>query len=201
MKTKNGFTPIVLSGPSGAGKTDLIDYLQEKDSIFLEAPGFTTRPRRPGETGNTDFITLEEFQNYIKQDALIQYAEYNGNYYGTLKSALGLLQEKQVLFNMGFAGSKAMKLLRPDSALIYILPPTYEELMRRMGNRGAERIEIGRIQTLNSIDVYDYLLISYTGERERLVHDFMDIYTEEERGKEKSLRLTKNQDFMRNFYQ
>ncbi len=196
----NGYSPIVLSGPSGAGKTELIDYLISKDNIFEEAPGITTRERRPGEVGNTEFVTMKEFLELKEHDQLIQYAEYNGNYYGTLKSALNLLQYKQVLFNMGYAGTMALKELRPDSSLIYILPPTKEEIIKRMGNRGKERYGLGMEQTMNSIDIYDYLLISYTNNLEYLYDDFMDIFLDNEKGKEKSLTLTKNKDFMRNFY-
>ena len=155
----NNFSPIVISGPSGAGKTELIDYFKKRDSIFEEAPGVTTRPRRVGETGNTDFITMDEFKRHIENDELIQYAKYNDNYYGTLKTALGLLHCKQVLFNMSYNGTMSLKRLRPDSSLIYVLPPTKEEIIRRMGDRDKRRYQIGLEQTLNSIDTYDYLLI------------------------------------------
>lgn len=199
MKDKD-FSPIVLSGPSGAGKNELIDYLKTKDIIFDEAPGITTRKRRLGESGNTDFISEEEFLKYLENDELIQYAIYNGNYYGTIKTSLDLLKEKQLLFNMGLDGTKSLKKIRPDSSLIYILPPNKEELIRRMGDRGIERYDIGYKQTLNSIDLYDYLLISYTDDLDLLYNDFMNIYLNKEEGKEKSLKLVKNKNFMRNFY-
>lgn len=199
MKDKD-FSPIIISGPSGAGKNELIDYLKTKNIIFDEAPGITTRKRRLGESGNTDFISNEEFLKYIENDELIQYAIYNGNYYGTIKSSLDLLKKKQLLFNMGLDGTKSLKKIRPDSSLIYILPPNKDELIRRMGNRGIERYDIGYRQTLNSIDLYDYLLISYTDDLDLLYNDFMNVYLNKEEGKEKSLKLVKNRNFMRNFY-
>ena len=199
MKDKD-YSPIVISGPSGAGKNELIDYLKSKDIIFDEAPGVTTRKRRLGESGNTDFISEEEFLKYLENDELIQYAIYNGNYYGTIKTSLDLLKEKQLLFNMGLDGTKSLKKIRPDSSLIYILPPNKEELIRRMGDRGIERYDIGYKQTLNSIDLYDYLLISYTDDLDLLYNDFMNIYLNKEEGKEKSLKLVINKNFMRNFY-
>lgn len=67
-----------------------------------------------------------------------------------------------------------------------------------MGNRGSERYEIGVNQTMNSIDLYDYLLISYTNELENIYEDFMNIY--ENKSNEKSLKLTRNRNFMRDFY-
>ena len=197
---ENNYSPIVLSGPSGAGKNELIEYLKERDSIFEEAQGITTRKRRIEDTGNTTFITKEEFLKYIENDELLQYAIYNGNYYGTIKESLELLNSKQVLFNMGLDGTLSLKKIRPDSSLIYILPPDKEELIRRMGNRDIRRYDIGKKQTINSIDVYDYLLISYTDNLDLLYDDFMNIYLNKEEGKEKSLKLVKNRDFMRNFY-
>ena len=194
------FSPIVFSGPSGAGKTELIDYIVKRDPIFEEASGMTTRKRRPGEEGNTQFVTKEDFRKAIHNGELIQYAEYNGNYYGTSKSALSLLQYKQMLFNMGYDGTMALKKIRPDSLLIYILPPTKEELLKRMGDRGKERYAIGRDQTMKSIGTYDYLLISYTNSMDELYEDFMNIFEGNEKGKEKSLQLSKNRDFMRKFY-
>ena len=186
----NNFSPIVISGPSGAGKTELIDYLKKRDSIFEEAPGVTTRPRRVGETGNTDFITMDEFKRHIENDELIQYAKYNDNYYGTLKTALGLLHCKQVLFNMSYNGTMSLKRLRPDSSLIYVLPPTKEEIIRRMGDRDKRRYQIGVEQTL----------ISYTKDLEHLYDDFMSIFERRASSQERSLKLEKNRDFMRRFY-
>ena len=200
MNNNNEYLPIILSGPSGAGKTELIEYLKSKNSIFEEAPGITTRKRRANEFGKTDFVTTDEFLNYIKNDELIQYAIHDGNYYGTFKNALDLLKEKQVLFNMGLEGTKSLKKIRPDSSLIYILPPTKEEIIRRMGDRGTKRYELGITQTMNSIDLYDYLLISYTNDLELLYDDFMSIFLQKESSKAKSLKLVKNREFMRNFY-
>jgi len=200
MIKKINFSPIVFSGPSGAGKNELIDYIVKREPLFEEAWGMTTRSRRPGEGGHTQFVSKEDFRKAIHNNELIQYAEYNGNYYGTSKSALDLLQYKQILFNMGFDGTMSLKKIRPDSALIYILPPTKEELLRRMGNRGRERFQIGREQTMKSIGVYDYLLISYTDCLDELYDDFMNIFEGTEKGQEKSLKLQKNIDFMRKFY-
>ena len=200
MNNNVNFSPIIISGPSGAGKTELIEYLKRRNDIFEEAPGVTTRERRVGETGNTDFVSIDKFLYYIDKGELIQYAKYNNNYYGTLKSALELLKYKQVLFNMGFNGTMQLKQLRPDSSLIYILPPTKEELIKRMKDRDIRRYKIGTEQTIKSIDVYDYLLISYTNNLELLYNDFMSIYLQEESSKTKSLKLIKNKEFMKNFY-
>ena len=200
MISNNEFSPIIISGPSGAGKTELIEYLKSKNSIFEEAPGITTRKRRVGEVGNMDFVTTDEFLNYIANDELIQYALHDGNYYGTFKRALSSLKERQVLFNMGLEGTKSLKKLRPDSSLIYILPPTKEEIIKRMGDRGMIRYKLGITQTMNSIDLYDYLLISYTNNLELLYDDFMSIFLQKESSKSKSLKLVKNRDFMKNFY-
>jgi guanylate kinase len=195
---KSNYSPIVISGPSGAGKSELIDFLEKKDEIFMDAPGVTTRAKRENEMGNIEFISIDEFKRLIENDKLIQYAKYNGNYYGTLKSSLKLLQNRQLLFNIGLEGAKKIKQLCPNSQLIYILPPNKDEIIRRMGNRGSERYEIGVNQTMNSIDLYDYLLISYTNELENIYEDFMNIY--ENKSNEKSLKLTRNRNFMRDFY-
>lgn len=195
---KSNYSPIVISGPSGAGKSELIDFLEKKDEIFMDALGVTTRAKRENEMGNIEFISIDEFKRLIENDKLIQYAKYNGNYYGTLKSSLKLLQNRQLLFNMGLEGAKKIKQLCPNSQLIYILPPNKDEIIRRMGNRGSERYEIGINQTMNSIDLYDYLLISYTNELENIYEDFMNIY--ENKSNEKSLKLTRNRNFMRDFY-
>lgn len=195
---KSNYSPIVISGPSGAGKSELIDFLEKKDEIFMDAPGVTTRAKRENEMGNIEFISIDEFKRLIENDKLIQYAKYNGNYYGTLKYSLKLLQNRQLLFNIGLEGAKKIKQLCPNSQLIYILPPNKDEIIRRMGNRGSERYEIGVNQTMNSIDLYDYLLISYTNELENIYEDFMNIY--ENKSNEKSLKLTRNRNFMRDFY-
>ena len=196
----NKFSPIILSGPSGAGKTELIEYIKKMNNNFEEAPGITTRPRREGEYGNTSFVSEDEFKDYINKDKLIQYTTFNGNYYGTLKTALDLLDSKQAIFNMGLDGAKSLKKLRPDAKLIYILPPSKDEVIRRMGNRDKKRYELGIDQTNKSVDLYDYLLISYTDNLEKLYEDFTNIYLNKESSKENSLKLEKNKNFMKNFY-
>lgn len=195
---KNNYSPIIISGPSGAGKTELIDYLETKDENFMDAPGVTTRAKRNKEKGNLKFVSLNEFKELIEQEKLIQYTKYNNNYYGTLKSSLRLLQNKQLLFNIGLEGAIKIKQLCPTSKLIYILPPNKEEIIKRMGDRGIERYELGIRQTMQSIDLYDYLLVSYTNELEYVYEDFMNIY--ENKDESKSLKLIKNQNFMKNFY-
>ncbi len=195
---KNNYSPIIISGPSGAGKTELIDYLETKDENFMDAPGVTTRAKRNKEKGNLKFVSLNEFKELIEQEKLIQYTKYNNNYYGTLKSSLRLLQNKQLLFNIGLEGAIKIKRLCPTSKLIYILPPNKEEIIKRMGDRGIERYELGIRQTMQSIDLYDYLLVSYTNELEYVYEDFMNIY--ENKDESKSLKLIKNQNFMKNFY-
>ena len=66
------YSPIVLSGPSGAGKTEIIDYIENKNDEFKEAMGITTRARRPNEQGKMKFITLEEFEQEIQNNRLIE---------------------------------------------------------------------------------------------------------------------------------
>ena len=79
------YSPIVISGPSGSGKSVLIEYIEKQNPLFLEATGSTTRQKREIETGRMYFISKQEFELLIQTGRLIEYCIYNGNYYGVSK--------------------------------------------------------------------------------------------------------------------
>lgn len=194
------YSPIILSGPSGAGKTEIIDFIEKKDSTFLEATGSTTRQKREIETGRMYFITREEFETLIENNELIEYCIYNGNYYGVAKTEFQKLQQYHLMFNVGYPSAKVIKELYVDSFMIYLLPPTKEELLRRLDGRGYERYLFGIEETMKYAFEYEYLLISQTGDLNNTYADFMDIVEQKSNARQKKLVLSKNRDFVNQFY-
>ncbi len=192
--------PIVISGPSGSGKSVLIDYIEKNYPDFLEATGVTTRAKRANEIGKMDFITIEQFEKLILENGLIEYCIYNNNYYGVSKKEFQKLTDYHLMFNVGYSSAREIKNLYPNTSMIYLLPPTKEELLRRLGNRGHERYLIGMNETMNSAFNYDYLLVSLTDNLCDTTADFMDIVNQKSESKKRKLILAKNKDFINNFY-
>ena len=199
MKEKR-YSPIVLSGPSGSGKSELIDYIEKKNPLFLEATGSTTRKKRENETGRMNFLTREKFIELILSDNLIEYCTYNGNYYGVSKEEFLKLRRYHLIFNVGYSSAKIIKKEYGDTFMIYLLPPTNEELLRRMGSRNLERYKLGIEETMNNALKYEYLLLSLTNDLESTYYDFMDIISQNDKANQKRLTLSKNIDFINNFY-
>ena len=196
---KYKYSPIVITGPSGAGKTELIDYITDKNPLFVEAYGYTTRPRRESDRENIQTIPKEEFRELIASDQLIEYGYFSGNYYGIKKDELKKLNDHQVIFNVGYTSAKAIKELNEDTCMIYLLPPDMMELKRRLGTRGFERYYLGVKETIRNSENYDYLLVSQTNNLEATYSDFMNIVQGKEKAKEKQL-MRKNRDFINNYY-
>lgn len=194
------YSPIVISGPSGSGKSDLIEYIEEQNPLFLEATGSTTRPKRNKEIGRMHFISKEEFELLIKNGGLIEYCIYNGNYYGVSKQEFEKLKDYNLIFNVGYTSAKEIKLLYQDTHMIYLLPPSKEELLKRIGERGIERYNLGIEETMKYAFKYEYLLISQTDDFKTTYNDFMDIIEEKSNANQKKLILAKNRDFVNNFY-
>lgn len=199
MKEKR-YSPIVLSGPSGSGKSDLIDYIEKKNPLFLEATGSTTRAKRENETGRMNFLTKERFNELILSDNLIEYCIYNGNYYGVSKEEFLKLRSYHLIFNVGYSSAKIIKKEYDDTFMIYLLSPTKEELLRRMGSRDLERYKLGIEETMKNAFNYEYLLLSLTNDLESTYYDFMDIISQNDKANQKRLTLSKNIDFINNFY-
>lgn len=199
MKNKE-YDPIVISGPSGSGKSVLIEYIEKQNPLFLEATGSTTRKKREGETGRMYFINKEEFELLIKNGGLIEYCIYNGNYYGVSKKEFEKLKEYHLIFNVGYSSAKEIKYMYQDTHMIYLLPPTKEELLKRLGDRGIERYNLGIEETINNAFKYEYLLLSQPDDLKTTYCDFMDIVEEKSKAKQKKLILAKNKDFVNNFY-
>jgi guanylate kinase len=139
---------VVLSAPSGAGKTTLAHRLLDRNPEWRFSVSATTRPRRPGETDGVDyhFLTIEEFRERIAANDLVEWEEIFGNYYGTLKSTVEeLLDEKsdrRVIFDVDVKGALAIRNAFPNDAfLIFIAPPSMEELLRRLMGRKTESEE------------------------------------------------------------
>ncbi len=131
----------VISGFSGAGKGTIMKELIQQYPYFLSISATTRKPREGEVDGREYFFhTKEEFEHMIKKGELIEWAEYVGNYYGTPKQAVEqqLAEGKDVLLEIEMQGGMLVKEQFPEAALIFITPPSYQELKSRLKNRGTE---------------------------------------------------------------
>ena len=133
---------IVLSGPSGSGKGTILGRLLQKRTDTVVSVSATTRPPRPGEQDGVSYFfrTREEFEAMIARDELLEYAEYNGNYYGTPAPAIDrwLREGKNVVLEIEVKGAEKIMQKRPDVVSIFIGIPSMEELEHRLRGRGTE---------------------------------------------------------------
>ena len=161
---------VVVSGFSGAGKGTLMKRLMEKYDNYALSVSATTRAPRPGEEHGREysFHTKQEFEELILQDALIEYAQYVENYYVTPKAYVEkqLNAGKDVILEIEIQGALKVKKKLPDTLLLFVTPPTAEELKRRLVNRGTETMDVieSRLRRASEeaegMSEYDYILIN-----------------------------------------
>lgn len=133
---------VVLSAPSGAGKTTICKEIIKRHPNARLSISATTRPRRPHETDGVDyyFMSEEEFMDKVKKGEFLEFEQVHGNWYGTLKSELDKAKDSDsiLLFDIDVNGALNIKRLAPDAILIFIMPPSREELIERLKNRKTE---------------------------------------------------------------
>lgn len=161
---------VVVSGFSGAGKGTLMKRLMEKYDNYALSVSATTRTPRLGEEHGREYFfhTKQEFEELILQDALIEYAQYVDNYYGTPKAYVEkqLNAGKDVILEIEIQGALKVKEKLPDTLLLFVTPPSAEELKHRLVNRGTESMEVieSRLrraaQEAKAMPEYDYILIN-----------------------------------------
>ena len=137
---------VVITGPSGVGKGTLVRKLRSRHPEFYLSISATTRQPRRGEVDGRDyyFKSRQQFEEMIATDELLEWAEYAGNYYGTPKQAVKeqINQGKLVLLEIEVVGARKVKESFSDALLIFILPPSMEELENRLRKRGKDAEEV-----------------------------------------------------------
>jgi len=166
---RNGLL-IVISGPAGTGKGTVVGKLLEKNPNIKLSISKTTRKPRPGEKEGVNyfFVSREQFEEEIKNERFLEYAEYNNNYYGTPKDFVFETLEKgfDVILEIETKGALQIKKVFSDAVLIFLLPPSIEELYKRLVKRGTEsedeikaRLEIAKNE-IKLVPQYDYCVIN-----------------------------------------
>lgn len=168
---KKGKT-FIISGPSGVGKSTVLGALFEgRDDLYFSVSA-TTRAPRPTETPDVDyhFIEAETFRQWIEDGEFLEYTEYVGNFYGTPKKYVDAAMDegKDVILDIEIQGATQVHELRPDVVRIFIAPPSWEELERRLTARGTDspekvqkRLLRAKVE-LENAGHYDYFVINDT---------------------------------------
>ena len=170
IKEKKTGQVIVISSPSGAGKSSIVKALLEEDNNLWLYVSTTTRAIRPGEKEgvNYNYVDKEEFIKKIDEGYFLEYTNYAGNYYGTPKK---FIKEKiehgtDVILEIEIEGAANIKKLIPEAIFIFILPPSLKVLLKRLKNRNTDSNEkiIERFhqtyKELNEITKYNYVVVN-----------------------------------------
>ena len=163
-------TLYVFTGPSGAGKGTLLNLLRAQDDRLYYSISATTRAPRAGETNGVQyyFLTREQFERKIAQNAFLEHACYVDNYYGTLEAPVEqkLDEGYDVILEIEVQGAMQVHEKRPDAVMVFIAPPSFEELTARLRGRGTEdedkvqkRLATAR-EELSQKDSFDYVIIN-----------------------------------------
>ena len=161
---------VVISGFSGAGKGTLIKELMKRYDQYALSVSATTRQPRPGEMEGREyfFVSPDYFQSMIENDALIEYAQYVENFYGTPKDYVEkqMAAGKDVILEIEIQGALKIKKKFPETLLLFVMPPSAEELKRRLVSRGTESPELIQarlkraVEEAVGIEAYDYIVLN-----------------------------------------
>ncbi|MFN3740396.1 MAG: guanylate kinase [Thermodesulfovibrionales bacterium] len=158
---------IVVSAPSGAGKTTLCNAIVKDFDRIAFSVSYTTRKPREGEIDGVDYYFVDEkrFREMIEKEEFAEWAMVHGNLYGTAKKTLNNLMDRNidVLLDIDVQGAKQIKALYPEAVLVFIMPPSFDELKKRLLKRGAENLDLRlkrAFEEMREYSFYDYVIIN-----------------------------------------
>jgi guanylate kinase len=160
---------MAVSGPAGVGKGTIVKTIIDKREDVVESVSCTTRLPRKGEIDGRHyfFLSKEEFLRRIEEGDFLEYDEHFGNYYGTPRSFVEkTLETKSIILEIDVVGALQVKKVFPELVLVMIVPPSFEELRRRLEGRGSESEETMKIRMdriayeLAQKDKYDYVIVN-----------------------------------------
>ena len=168
----DAFLLLVLSSPSGAGKTTLTRRIQKDFPDLRFSVSHTTRPPRTNEVDGKDyqFTSREEFERLVEEGAFLEWAEVHGNLYGTstaeIQRARAISGCTGMIFDIDYQGARQIRAKQPDVVSVFILPPSMDELLRRLRGRASEteevvlrRYEVSR-REIEHYGFFDYLIVN-----------------------------------------
>lgn len=174
---------FIISAPSGTGKSTVINKLIEMQQDLYFSVSATTRTARPSEHDGVayHFLTREQFDELIKNNEFLEYADYIGDFYGTLKKPVldQIRDGKDIILDIDVEGCKQVKQTKPEAVSIFLVPPSMEELENRLRNRGTDseekmRKRMQRAKTeLTEKTTYDYVIVNDVVER--AAHDILEL--------------------------
>ncbi len=192
--------PLVLSAPSGGGKTTIANALVAAREDVGYSVSATTRPPRPKERDGVDyhFVSRAEFERRVQAGEFLEWAEYGGERYGTLKAEIEkvLATGRHAVLDIEIEGARAVRQQYPEAVLVFVVPPSAEELLRRLGGPGGTRAAslVARlkraVEELREAPLYDYVV--YNADRTEAVAEVAAILDAESRRPRRNPDLTQD---------